>query len=628
MWPVSGHSIFMIKLVDYKRITNALLFVLFWLLLNGCESDRSFRFALLSDLHIAKGSPAAGDLRSVVQDINTLKEIDFVLVAGDVTEMDVDGNLDTAKVILDKLRNPYYIIPGNHDTKWTDSGAQRFGQLFSDDRFVFDYQGYRFVGLHQGPLIRMGDGLIAPQDLEWLDSLVTTTEIQKPLIWVTHYPVDESISNVNAFLGRMHALNSVLIMHGHGHRNRISAYGGIPAIMTRSTLKAGQPAAGYNIVTIARDTAIVRERLVTGSTGPAWARIPLVRNTENTFYDLEQTSSPPHVQEKWRVETGYSITATAVTDSNFVFMGDASGKMRALDLQSGTMIWERAREGPVYATASVDSEMVVFASTDGTLRSFIPETGDPIWVTNLGDPIISVLLLDQDQVFVGSSNKGFYALDKQLGNVQWHVPQAQGYIETRPLLIDELLVFGTWKNKLYALDRYSGGIRWVWQDGTPGPLYSPAACWPVAGDGKIFIVAPDRYATAIDKESGKTVWRSNRFMVRESIGISGDRTRVFVKTMRDTVVAFAATADQLTPLWISDCGYGYEHAPSMLLEKNGSLYFGTRKGEVYCLDAMNGQVRWKFRIDKSLVNTVTPVSANSVLATTLSGSIVYLSTKP
>ncbi len=613
--------------MHYKRIINIVLFALVLLLTNSCESNRSFQFALLSDLHIAKGSPAAGDLRSVVRDINSIKEIDFILVAGDVTEMDVDGNLDTAKVILDELHNPYYIIPGNHDTKWTDSGAQRFGQLFSGDRFVFDYQGYRFVGLDQGPLIRMGDGLIAPQDLDWLDSLVTGTEIQKPLVWVTHYPVDQSISNVNAFLKRMHTLNSVLILHGHGHRNRISTYGGIPAIMTRSTLQTGQPAAGYNIVTIARDTAIVRERLVSGETGQAWARIPLIRTKEKRFYDLEKYANPPNVQEEWRVETGYTLTATAVTDSEFVFVGDASGKMRSYDLQSGTMIWEKSSAGPVYATAVVDSEMVIFASTDGTLRSFIPETGDPIWITSLGDPVISVLLIDQDQVFVGSSNKGFYALDKKLGNVQWHVPQVQGYIETRPLLVDDMLVFGTWQNKLYALDRYSGDMRWVWQDGMPGPLYSPAACWPVAGDGKIFIGAPDRYATAIDKESGQTIWRSNRFMVRESIGISEDRTRVFVKTMRDTVVAFSAKADQLKPLWISDCGYGYEHAPSMLLEKNGSLYFGTRKGEVYCLDAMNGQVKWKIQIDQSLVNTVTPVSAASVLATTLSGSVVYLSTK-
>ncbi len=272
--------------------------------------------------------------------------------------------------------------------------------------------------------------------------------------------------------------------------------------------------------------------------------------------------------------------------------------------------------------------MVVFASTDGTIRSFIPETGDPIWTSSLGDPIISVLVIDENQIFVGSSNKGFYALDKKLGQVQWHVPEVEGYIETRPLLVDSLLVFGTWQNQLYALDRYSGEMIWDWQNETPGPLYSPAACWPVAGGGKIFIVAPDRYMTAIDKMNGKTIWRSNRFMVRESIGISEDKNRVFVKTMRDTVVALSATSDHLNPLWITDCGYGYDHATSMLVEKNGSLYFGSRKGEVYCLDSMNGRVNWKYKIDESLVNTVTPVTANHVIATTMSGTIISLSTKP
>ena len=37
------------------------------------------------------------------------------------------------------------------------------------DRFVFEHGGFRFIGMHQGPLMKMGDGYWAPQDVRWLE---------------------------------------------------------------------------------------------------------------------------------------------------------------------------------------------------------------------------------------------------------------------------------------------------------------------------------------------------------------------------------------------------------------------------------------------------------------------------
>ncbi|WP_315820577.1 metallophosphoesterase [Paraflavitalea speifideaquila] len=84
---------------------------------------KPFRFVHISDTHI--GSPngsAEEDLRRTVRDINDMKDIAFVIITGDITELGTDSQLKLAKQILDSLQIKYYIIPGNHDSGWSESG--------------------------------------------------------------------------------------------------------------------------------------------------------------------------------------------------------------------------------------------------------------------------------------------------------------------------------------------------------------------------------------------------------------------------------------------------------------------------------------------------------------------------
>ena len=101
-----------------RRLQGTFL-VAFFLLIwsNGFSQTRPFRFAWLSDTHVGSTTGTA-DLGASVRDINTLDSIAFVILSGDITEMGFDAQLEQAKAILDSLKKPYYIIPGNHDTKW------------------------------------------------------------------------------------------------------------------------------------------------------------------------------------------------------------------------------------------------------------------------------------------------------------------------------------------------------------------------------------------------------------------------------------------------------------------------------------------------------------------------------
>jgi outer membrane protein assembly factor BamB len=97
--------------------------------------------------------------------------------------------------------------------------------------------------------------------------------------------------------------------------------------------------------------------------------------------------------------------------------------------------------------------------------------------------------------------------------------------------------------------------------------------------------------------------------------------------MNDTIVAFPTSREKQAAAWKLDCGFGYEHIPSMLIEKEGIVFFGTKNGKVYAIDPVTQKRLWTFKIDNSMVNTVQVISAKQIIAATMDGKISLLKIK-
>ena len=149
-----------------------------------------FSFALLTDIHVSNSNPQPlEDLQRSVEDINATPDIDFVIVSGDLTESGDRQALNIVKAELDKLTVPYYATSGNHETTWSESAVMDFARVFGSNRFAFTHDSIFFIGFNSGPVIRMADGHVAPQDIAWLrqqlDSIATFTHHNS--IVITHY---------------------------------------------------------------------------------------------------------------------------------------------------------------------------------------------------------------------------------------------------------------------------------------------------------------------------------------------------------------------------------------------------------------------------------------------------------
>ena len=609
-----------------RRILFLLCFLSgFYVIVNA----ESFRFALFTDLHVQMANNnAANDLIAAVEDVNALNDIDFIIVSGDITEHGDLLSLQKAKGILDKLHKPYYITLGNHETKWSESGCTDFSRVFGDDKFSFMHKGIYFIGFATGPIIKMGDGHIVPQDIEWVKNQLDKLIKNQKIIAITHYPLQNGdVDNWYDMTDVLRKYNVQAVLNGHYHRNALLNYDGLPGIINRSTLSSKDTKGGYSLYTIS-DTLQVFEKII-NKEPRHWLDLLI----EDRNYGEPNASIRPsfdvnklnkNIKTKWLINSKTAIYTSPFIANKKVYYGDDLGVFHCLSLENGKSIWSFKTKSRIISSPAVGSKQVVFGSTDGNIYSLDAETGKQNWKFETSKAVMGCPLIQNDTVFIGSSDGFFRAINLNSGKLIWEFGGIQNYIETRAVLANGKVMFGAWDSYFYALNSNNGNLVWKWNNEKTTMHLSPAAVLPVVADNKVFITAPDRFWTALDINTGKVIWRTNQHEVRETIGISSDKKVVYSRCMNDSVVAISTQSDTPKVLWKTYAGFGYDHNPSMLIENKGTIIFGTKNGLLLGINAKNGSVNWRYKIGNSIINTIAPISKNECVLTTTEGLIIRL----
>ncbi len=597
------------------------------------EHTGTFLFALVTDTHIG-GTGADKDLRRTVEDINGIDSLAFVIISGDVTEFGSDSELLLAKKILGGLRKPWYIIPGNHDTKWSESGANSFRRIFEAEAFAFRHDGWLFLGTNSGPNMRMGPGQIPRENIVWLDSVLSVPANRElKIISVNHYPLDNGLNNWYELTDRLRKLDTRLALCGHGHSNRVMNFEGIPALMGRSNLRARQEYGGYNIMTIRGDTLLTAavRRPDTVTMAP-WASVKLEKHdflSDTTVWprpDYSMNKKYQAVRQAWRVQELSDIGAGTVPAGRLAITTNTDGEIKALNIKRGKVRWTYSTGAKIYSTPATDSKRAVVASANGMVYALNRRNGRVQWSFDSGQPMVASPVTGGGKAFITGSSGKCYALDITNGRLLWSNSLIDGFVETRPVLYKGMLIFGTWNNRLYAIDTDTGEIKWVWNNGYTNRMLSPAACVPVVTGDRVFVVAPDRKMACLDAFTGELIWHSDLggAAVRESMGISADSTMILAKTMNGTVIGVDAGGSEGLVVWKSDFDIGYDIAPGVITEKKGVIFIPSDKGMVHAASRDDGRLLWSHRISSCLINSIEPLKGRSVICNAMDGVVVRL----
>lgn len=604
-----------------------LLFLLFLIPLN--LFSQTFRFALVTDTHVG-GATGADDLRRTVLDLNQQQGIDFVILSGDVTEFGSDEELALAKQILDSLNLPLYVIPGNHDSNWSESGANSFRKVFGAETFFFEHNGVQFIGTTSGPNMRMSPGQVPRENLVWMDSIFKANPDQdKPLIAINHYPLDSSLNNWYENIDRIKTKNVQLALCGHGHINKLYDWEGIPGVMARSNLRAKDAVGGYNIITVSSDSVFFRVRRPLMITEDYWLKLPLKRVSPDAAQAVKRPNYALNANSQakvvWEFEDHGDIGAGITADKKWMYTANTVGEVYALDLKTGKQQWTFKTAGKVYSTPAVHKGVVVVGSSDHFIYGIHAKTGKELWKLEADKAVLGSPAVKNGKAYIGASDGIFRCIDVKTGKLIWSYKDVQGYVSTLPTLADNKVIFGSWKNGFYALDQKTGQLVWKWDNGHSNRMFSAAACYPVVENNRVFIVAPDRFMTAIDLKTGQTIWREKKdeYRVRESMGISRDRKLVLAKTMDGELIGVPVNADKMDVNWKAEIKLPYELAPTAIYTNAKYIFVPSDKGLLSAVEPKTGKTAWQYKISNGMINPPL-VLKDRVVVSTMDGKIVML----
>ena len=593
-----------------------------------------FSFALLTDTHISSSNPCPmEDLQRSIAEINQNPAIEFVVVTGDLTENGDRASIQAIKDALDQLNVPYYAASGNHETTWSESGVMDFSRVFGDSRFAFTHNGMYFIGFNSGPVIRMADGHVAPQDIAWLKHNLDSVSASgnTPIFVFTHYPLrNGDVDNWYEVTDVLREHNVQCIMGGHYHRNLLFDCDGIADVLNRSNLRDKDGVNGYSIINITDSIRFNEKRI--GEEAKHWLSLPFEQKTYGASNqalrpNFDVNKEYANVKRVWHKALKGGIYSTPVTDGKSLFIGDDVGVMYSLNLRSGKTNWSFDTGMRIVGSPAVSNGVVVFGSANYNIYGLDAETGKELWHITTQQAVMGAATIHEGIAYIGGGDGRMFAIDIKTGDIKWSFDELKNYVLTRPLVYNDKLYFGCWDTYMYALNLTDGSLAWKWNNGNGNPKLSPASVWPVAANGKLFITAPDRYFTCLDAETGEQVWRTKEYKVRETVGLSEDGQTVYSKCMWDTIVAMDATTHEPITRWATHADFGYEHNPAMPLEKDGTLWVSTKNGLLLGMDAQTGKVLWRHKIGNSILNTPLPLSAKECVFTSSEGTITYIRVK-
>lgn len=243
-----------------------------------------------------------------------------------------------------------------------------------------------------------------------------------------------------------------------------------------------------------------------------------VGSADRTFYAIS-----PEGDVRFEVETGEIIDSAALLDDRGrVYFGSGDGHLRALDAETGEVLWSFAADAPDSLGSLINwFEGNVAIGVDG--RLLVPndnfavygvdrESGELAWRWLMNDQTWSSPAVDREtgRLFIGNNYiapldivgafyKNIFALNAD-GTMLWRTG-VQATVAASPMLANDHLYFGAFDGFLRALNASDGSEDWTL--GARDHLYASAAR---LSDGTIIQPSTDGTVYAVDPDNGAVLW--------------------------------------------------------------------------------------------------------------------------
>ncbi|MCK4714874.1 MAG: PQQ-like beta-propeller repeat protein [Candidatus Aenigmarchaeota archaeon] len=240
--------------------------------------------------------------------------------------------------------------------------------------------------------------------------------------------------------------------------------------------------------------------------------------------------------------------------------------------------------GTIMSSPILHDGILYFGSNDTNFYA-VTIDGKELWRFATQDPVLGTARLYDDTIYIGSYDGNMYALDLE-GNLKWRF-STESKVFCVPLVRDGRLYFGSSNGNLYCLDPRNG--KQLWRFSTTGGIIST----PIYREGVVFFGSLDKNIYAINADTGNLVWRyaTNGMIINSNKrDNSVYKNIMFYPAWDNNIYAITFSGSLVWRFGCKDIPY-----PGTIHE--GKLYFGSRDGNLYCIDAETGREIWRFHTE-------------------------------
>ncbi len=311
---------------------------------------------------------------------------------------------------------------------------------------------------------------------------------------------------------------------------------------------------------------------------------------------------------------------------NLVLFGCDDGVLRALDTESGTLVWEftigRHRGGKgILSSPAVHDDVVYFGGYDGNVYALDARTGKKKWSYEEADWVGSSPAIDiaRGRLYIGlefglfGKKGGIVALKLADGSEIWR-DTTVAFTHGSPLYIPEedMVVIGSNDHIVYAYDAGNGARLWTFA--TDGDIKSKPAY-----DTKrrhIVVNSMDGSCYVLRARDGEPLFaKEAEFGFYSSPLIHGDT--IYSASLDKTLYAF--NAETYADEWVFETQGRIFSSPTLF---DDSLWVGSNDGRLYELNPQTGALKNFFQATERIVNApVYEVSSQRIFVPTQANEI-------
>lgn len=559
------------------------LFLVFILLLNITNSfSQVNRIAWIFDPQIGiTGNEAK--LKEILTDIRQQPGINSIVFTGNLSTKSSEEEFNKLDLLVNELTQTCYFIPGTDDYKWLQGDASIFKNISGDDKFFIKTDNFSVLGLTSAVERRGEGGHFKREDLEWVNSVKDSLQADEPVILILYQPLNSSVDNWFQLINLLSGKNIVAAFSSEGEYNRTFDVSGIPSLSAKG-LTAGNKDWSYFIIESVNDSLLLTEVNKSGKQNAA-ANFPLINPYVIAFKDSVQFLDYSKAL-MWQYDVKSSLNSSPVVADESIFSVSPGGKIICLN-KNGSLKWKTEIEANIIGNLIKDGDLVVVGTVQGDLISINANNGDIFQSIGVGESITSLLTTNTIEVqggkvravIFGTVNGNVYCYNIYSFELIWQNSSAQGMIESKPLVINNRIIFGSWDTYLYCIDKRTGILNWRWNSKS-GFYFAPARCSPVSNGKNVYITTPDKIIYAIDLLLGTTTWNKD-YGGWESVGISSGNNNLFIKSFKDKLKIISTDDGKL--IKEIDLKYGYDTTPLEIYSLNENILLPLKNGTVYSI---------------------------------------------